>query len=119
MDTTGSGSQYVPSAATEANASAISSGVVSATPSVNAPQVRALAGEACSRSMPVRQCRPSRSAIRTTASAPTRCSSCTKYVFTDLPKPVHMLCRPVIEALAFCGHQCWLPHDDGSLRLVR
>src|SRR2546423_5974817 len=38
IDCTGSGSQYRPSAATVAYASAISSGVVSATPRANAPQ---------------------------------------------------------------------------------
>ena len=44
--------------------------------------------------------------MRTALSAPTFCSSCTKYVFTDLPKPDHMVCRPVIAALALDGHQC-------------
>src|SRR5688500_15566046 len=51
IDSTGSGSQYLPSAATVAYALDISSGVASDTPSVNAPQPRAFFGEACSLSM--------------------------------------------------------------------
>src|SRR5690349_18845162 len=105
MLTTGSGSQYTPSAATVAYASAISSGVVSATPRVNAPQPDAFAGDAWSRSMPVRQRSPSFSAIATAFSAPTFCSSWTKYVLTDLPNPDHIDWVPVIDLLAFCGHQ--------------
>jgi hypothetical protein len=34
-------------------------------------------------------------------------------VLTDLPKPDHMVCTPVIAPLAFCGHQR-PPHEPGS-----
>ena len=114
IDRTGSGSQYRPSAAIVAYASAISSGVVSATPSVKAPQVRALAGEACSRSMSVCQVSPSRCAIATAFCAPTFCSTCTQYVLTDLPKPDHMVWVPVMPRLALRGHQCPPAHACGS-----
>jgi hypothetical protein len=78
IDSTGSASQYLPSPATVAYADAISSGVTSETPRVNAPQPLARAGEAIIRSTSVRHVRPSRSAILTALSAPTACSSCTK-----------------------------------------
>jgi hypothetical protein len=72
---------------------------------VNAPQPFAFSGEAISRSTSVCQVRPRFSAMRTTRSAPTACSSWTKNVFTDMPKPDHIVCTPVIAALALCGHQ--------------
>ncbi len=106
MDRTGSGSQYRPSAATVANTLAISTGVASLTPSVNAPHPAACSGPASFLSTSVRHFRPSFSAMATALSAPTRCSSCTKYVFTDLPNPLHMVCSPVIDLLEFFGHQC-------------
>ena len=102
---TGEASQYRPSAARVAYALAISSGVVSATPRVNEPQLLACSGEACVRSTSVCQVRPSFSAIATAFAAPTRSSSWTKYVLTDLPKPLHMVCTPTMAALALCGHQ--------------
>ena len=46
---------------------------------------------------------PSRLATSTTFSAPTRSSSGMKYVLTDRPKPVHMLCTPAMLAPAFFG----------------
>jgi hypothetical protein len=49
--------------------------------------------------------RPSRSAIWTTFAAPTISSSWTKKVLTDIPKPDHIVCTPVIAALALWGHQ--------------
>ncbi len=55
--------------------------------------------------MSVRHRSPSRSAIFTTVSAPIFRSGQTKYVLTDLPKPLHMVCRPLIDALEFFGHQ--------------
>ena len=45
--------------------------------------------------------------MRTAFSAPMRSSSWTKYVLTDLPKPVHMFCTPTIAPLALWGHQNW------------
>jgi hypothetical protein len=32
-------------------------------------------------------------------------------VFTDLPKPLHMVCGPLIDLLEFFGHQR-MPHAD-------
>ena len=114
IDWTGSGSQYLPWAARVANTSAISIGVASLTPSVNEPHPSAWSGWAIFRSTSVRQRSPSRSAIRTAFAAPTFCSSWTKYVFTDLPNTLHMVCRPTIDSVEFFGHQCtWSPHDDG------
>ena len=84
---------------------AISTGVASLTPRVNEPQPSACSGPAISRSMSVRQRMPIRSAIRTAFSEPIFCSSQTKYVLTDLPKPLHMVCRPLIDLLEFFGHQ--------------
>ena len=38
-------------------------------------------------------------------------------MFTDFPKPDHMVCTPVIAALAFCGHQKFvLPFSLHALR---
>jgi hypothetical protein len=102
----------LPSAASVAKTLAISTGVASLTPSVNEPQPSARSGAAIIRSMSVRQRSPSRSAIRTAFSEPIFCSSQTKYVFTDLPNPLHMVCRPVIDAVEFFGHQ-WIPQVDG------
>src|SRR5690349_23504194 len=62
---------------------------------------------------------PSRLATSTTLSAPTDCSSGTKNVLTELPKPVHMLNGPDSLLLEFVGHQWPLLHSDGSLRPTR
>ena len=112
MESTGVASQCIPSAARVAYALAISSGVVSDTPRVNAPQPLAFSGDAMSRSTSVCQVRPSFSAMRTARSAPILCSSCTKYVFTDMPKPDHIACTPVIAGLALRGHHR-PPQDPG------
>ena len=45
--------------------------------------------------------------------APTFSSTWTQYVLTDLPNPDHMVCVPVIELLALCGHHR-PPQDCGS-----
>ena len=90
IDVTGSGAQYSPSAAIVAYASARSSGVVSETPSVNEPHVAA-AWAAIAASDGARKVMPSRWAMATARAAPTFCSSQTKYVFTDRPKPVHIV----------------------------
>src|SRR5690242_10316393 len=78
MERTGDGAQNLPSAATVAYAPAISSGVVSATPSVNGPQPTAWSGCARPRSTSLCHVRPSRSAMATALSAPTRSSTCTQ-----------------------------------------
>src|SRR5690606_13061045 len=81
---TGSGWQYLPSAAIVAYALAISSGVVFATPRVNEPQRLACSGSSArSLSLPC-QTSPSFSAIFTALSAPTGSTSWTKYVLTDM-----------------------------------
>ena len=90
IEVTGSGAQYSPSAAIVAYASARSSGLVSETPSVNAPHVAAECA-AIAASDGARNVMPSRWAIATARAAPTFCSSQTKYVLTDRPKPVHIV----------------------------
>ena len=75
---------------------ASSSGTVSVTPSVNGPATARFSGLVNLRSLSLRKCVPSRSAIAITLSAPTRSCSGTKYVFTDMPKPLHMLRLPFI-----------------------
>ncbi len=95
----------MPLAATVAYASARSSGVVSATPSVNEPQPPAwfLARLASERA---RNVMPSRCAMATAFCGPTCSSSQTKNVFTDRPKPVHMVRSPSMnDGLALPGHQ--------------
>lgn len=104
IETTGSGAHHMPSAATAAYAPARSSGVVAETPRVNGPHSRAPWRASCA-SSPARKTMPSRSAISTTRSAPTRSVSHAKYVLTDSPNAVHMVCWPSIESVAFRGHQ--------------
>src|SRR5882724_9094478 len=87
----GVGSQYMPSLASVAYAFAMSSGVDEDTPRVKEPQPDARAGEACKASDSARNCTPNRLATATTFSAPTRSSSGTKKVLTELPRPVHKL----------------------------
>src|SRR5215470_10894322 len=86
-----------------AYALARSSGVVSTTPSVNAPQVAGLAASLAS--LDARNWMPSRWAMATAAGGPICSSSHTKYVLTDRPNPVHMVRKPSIQSgLLFTGH---------------
>src|SRR5262245_10413607 len=98
MEITGSGVQYLPSAARVAYAFATSSGVDPDTPSVKPPQSDARSRlEANSKSLGwsgvpcARNWMPIDLAVSTTLSAPTFCSSGTKNVFTDLPNASQML----------------------------
>src|SRR5262245_22110590 len=86
-----------------AYALARSSGVVSATPRVNAPQVAGLAASLAS--LAARNWMPNRCAIATAAGGPICSSSQTKYVLTERPNPVHMVRGPSIHSgLLLTGH---------------
>ncbi len=128
-DSTGSGGQYTPSAATVAYAFARSNGVVAATPSVKAPQVSGRRA-AIVASSSERNLIPSFFAMSTAFCAPICSSSQTKYVLTERPNPFHIVRSPFIQdGLALAGHQCppqlpfpsasqWVGSGDGELNEV-
>ena len=96
----------MPRAATVAYAFAMSSGGTSAVPSVKDPHSPFGLSWTASRfcwSLYERNTMPRSSAALTAFFTVAFCSSWMKYVFTDSPKPDHIVCVPVIPGLALCG----------------